>query len=78
MEVLATRVGELSRRVLAFYEADTGTVLLARDWDGADPIDQSVLLHALLHHAQVLPPASRYVGPGAEVAGRVGAWLDGA
>jgi predicted DnaQ family exonuclease/DinG family helicase len=26
----------------------------------------------------VLPPASRFVGPEAEVAGRVGAWLDGA
>jgi predicted DnaQ family exonuclease/DinG family helicase len=25
----------------------------------------------------VLPPASRFVGPGAEVAGRVGAWLEG-
>jgi DNA polymerase-3 subunit epsilon/ATP-dependent DNA helicase DinG len=25
----------------------------------------------------VLPPASRYVGPGAEVAGRVGGWLEG-
>jgi hypothetical protein len=37
---------------LAFYDADTGTVHLARDWDAADPIDQSVLLHALLHHAQ--------------------------
>jgi ATP-dependent DNA helicase DinG len=26
---------------------------------------------------QVLPPASRFVGPGAEVAARVGAWLEG-
>jgi Rad3-related DNA helicase len=26
---------------------------------------------------QVLPPASRFVGPGGEVAGRVGAWLEG-
>jgi DNA polymerase-3 subunit epsilon/ATP-dependent DNA helicase DinG len=26
---------------------------------------------------QVLPPASRYVGPGAEVADRVGSWLEG-
>ncbi len=26
---------------------------------------------------QVLPPASRFVGPGAEVAGRVGRWLEG-
>jgi len=26
----------------------------------------------------VLPPASRFVGPAAQVAGRVGAWLDGA
>lgn len=26
---------------------------------------------------QVLPPASRYVGPGAQVAGRVGEWLEG-
>jgi len=25
----------------------------------------------------VLPPASRYVGPGAQVADRVGAWLEG-
>lgn len=25
----------------------------------------------------VLPPASRYVGPAAEVADRVAAWLDG-
>ena len=37
---------------LAFYEAETGTVHLALDWDAVDPIDQSVLLHALLHHAQ--------------------------
>ena len=27
---------------------------------------------------EVLPPASRYVGPGGEVADRVGAWLEGA
>ena len=27
---------------------------------------------------QVLPPASRYVGPGSGVSGRVGGWLDGA
>jgi DNA polymerase-3 subunit epsilon/ATP-dependent DNA helicase DinG len=27
---------------------------------------------------QVLPPASRYVGPGAQVANRVGEWLEGA
>ena len=26
---------------------------------------------------QVLPPAARYVGPGAQVAGRVGEWLEG-
>jgi predicted DnaQ family exonuclease/DinG family helicase len=26
---------------------------------------------------EVLPPASRYVGPGGQVAGRVGAWLEG-
>jgi hypothetical protein len=37
---------------LAFYEAATGTIHLARDWDATDPIDQSVLLHALLHHAE--------------------------
>jgi hypothetical protein len=25
---------------------------------------------------EVLPPASRFVGPAAEIAGRVGAWLE--
>lgn len=42
---------------LAFYEAPTRTVHLARDWDAIDPVDQSVLLHALLHHAQDLAGA---------------------
>jgi hypothetical protein len=37
---------------LAIYDEDTQTVDLARDWDEHDPIDQSVLLHALLHHTQ--------------------------
>jgi hypothetical protein len=27
---------------------------------------------------EILPPASRYVGPAVEVAGRIGAWLDNA
>ncbi len=42
----------LAPHLLAFYDEDSGTIHLARDWDERDPIDQSVLLHALLHHAQ--------------------------
>ena len=42
----------LAPHLLAFYDEETATVHLARDWDERDPIDQSVLLHALLHHAQ--------------------------
>ena len=42
----------LAPHLLAFYEEATRTIHLARDWDVGDPIDQSVLLHALLHHAQ--------------------------
>lgn len=37
---------------LAIYDEDSRTVHVARDWNLDDPIDQSVLLHALLHHAQ--------------------------
>jgi hypothetical protein len=37
---------------LAIYDDDGHTVNLARDWNEHDPVDQSVLLHALLHHAQ--------------------------
>lgn len=37
---------------LALYDEDSRTIHVARDWDGHDPIDQSVLLHALLHHVQ--------------------------
>jgi hypothetical protein len=44
----------LAPHLLAFYDAETGTIRLARDWDAADPIHQSVLLHALLHHAQTV------------------------
>ena len=42
----------LAPHLLAFYEEATRTIHLARDWDATDPIDQSVMLHALLHHAQ--------------------------
>ncbi len=42
----------LAPHLLAFYDDHSGSVHLARDWDERDPIDQSVLLHALLHHAQ--------------------------
>jgi len=38
--------------LLAVHESDTATVYLARDWDESDPVDRSVLLHALLHHVQ--------------------------
>jgi hypothetical protein len=37
---------------LAFYDEGSHSVHLARDWNEDDPIDQSVLLHALLHHVQ--------------------------
>ncbi|MBI3515611.1 MAG: hypothetical protein HY060_16365 [Proteobacteria bacterium] len=42
----------LAPHLLAFYDEDARTIHLARDWDETDPIDQSVLLHALLHHVQ--------------------------
>jgi hypothetical protein len=42
----------LAPHLLALYDEDTCCILLARDWDETDPIDQSVLLHALLHHVQ--------------------------
>jgi len=42
----------LAPHLLAFYEEATRTIHLARDWDATDPIDQSVMLHALLHHAE--------------------------
>ncbi len=48
----------LAPHLLAFYDEDARTVHLARDWDEFDPIDQSVLLHALLHHVQAGSPAS--------------------
>jgi hypothetical protein len=35
------------------YDADKAIIYLVRPWDVRDPFDQSVLLHELIHHAQV-------------------------
>jgi len=48
----------LAPHLLAVHESDTATVHLARDWDESDPVDQSVLLHALLHHVQSRSPCT--------------------
>jgi hypothetical protein len=52
----------LAPHLLALYDEDTSCILLARDWDEADPIDRSVLLHALLHHVQAAAAAQRCDG----------------
>ena len=67
----------LAPHLLALYDADSGTVHLARDWDETDPIDQSVLLHALLHHIQAtaVPPEPCHARREAEAYRLQALWL---
>lgn len=38
--------------VVALYDTRTGTVLLEDSWIGHGPVEQSVLIHELVHHMQ--------------------------
>lgn len=39
--------------IAALYDNRTGTILLRHSWRGADPAEQSILVHELVHHLQV-------------------------
>ena len=40
------------RKVVAAYDAATGTIFLSDTWTGRTPADLSVLVHELVHHLQ--------------------------
>jgi hypothetical protein len=40
-------------RTRGLYDGETATIYIARPWSPDDPYDRSVLLHELVHHAQV-------------------------
>jgi hypothetical protein len=47
--------GQLAQReVVALYDNKTRTILLPDDWGGTSPVDQSVLVHEMVHHLQNL------------------------
>ncbi len=45
---------EGQRQVVAFYNHKSKTILLADDWIGTSPADQSILVHEMVHHLQNL------------------------
>ena len=40
------------RRVVALYNIKSKTIFLPDDWIGKSPVDQSVLVHEMVHHLQ--------------------------
>ena len=42
------------RHVVALYDNNLKTIFLADDWAGTTPVDQSVLVHEMVHHLQNL------------------------
>ncbi len=40
------------REVVALYEGTTRTIFLSNSWTGTTPVDQSVLVHEMVHHLQ--------------------------
>ena len=40
------------RQVVALYNIKSKTILLPDDWIGKSPVDQSVLVHEMVHHLQ--------------------------
>jgi hypothetical protein len=42
------------REVVALYEGTTKTIFLSNTWTGTTPVDQSVLVHEMVHHLQNL------------------------
>jgi hypothetical protein len=42
------------REVVALYESTTRTIFLSNIWTGTTPVDQSVLVHEMVHHLQNL------------------------
>jgi hypothetical protein len=42
------------RRVVALYNIKSKTIFLPDDWIGKSPVDQSVLVHEMVHHLQNL------------------------
>lgn len=43
----------VGNRTRGYFDEATGTIYIVRPWFPADPYDQSVLLHEMVHHAQV-------------------------
>ena len=41
-------------RVVAVYNSDLKTIFLSDDWRGKSPADQSVLVHEMVHHLQIM------------------------
>lgn len=39
-----------STDILAFYDRQTATIYLPKDWSGASPVDVSILVHEIVHH----------------------------
>jgi hypothetical protein len=42
------------REVVAIYNDRTRTIFLAEGWNGAEPVERSVLVHEMVHHLQNL------------------------
>ena len=51
----AEAIDQLAQRpVLALYDNTSKTIFLPDDWIGTSPVDQSVLVHDMVHHIQNL------------------------
>jgi len=51
----AEALDQLNQRpVLALYDNTSKTIFLPDDWIGTSPVDQSVLVHEMVHHIQNL------------------------
>lgn len=50
---VSTRHRDHGRRNRGLYDPDSATIYITRPWKASDPYDQSILLHELVHHAQV-------------------------
>jgi hypothetical protein len=51
----AEAIDQLTQRpVLALYDNTSKTIFLPDDWTGTSPVDQSVLVHEMVHHIQNL------------------------
>jgi hypothetical protein len=48
----STPLPSTQRQIVALYDDETGTIYLPEGWTGESPVEQSVLVHEMVHHLQ--------------------------